>query len=71
MDVKRYSMVSDTRMGEAWQDLEEDPDGEWMKFEEHELCKWRELVNATAAESAAREPPKDSEAASVPAQKED
>lgn len=35
MSVRRYSMELRTMMGDSWQDLVRDDDGEWMRYEDH------------------------------------
>jgi chromosome segregation ATPase len=39
--MKRYDMIRQTVMGEAWQDLEEEPDGEWIRYEDYEALQSR------------------------------
>ena len=33
---KRYEMISVTRCGEGWQELQEEPEGDWMRYEDCE-----------------------------------
>ena len=33
---KRYEMIPVTRCGEGWQELQEEPEGDWMRYEDCE-----------------------------------
>jgi hypothetical protein len=49
--VPRYNMVGLTRCGEAWQELQRDPDGDWVPYDDHRAALARaEAENARAAE---------------------
>jgi hypothetical protein len=44
--VKRYDTILVTRCGEGWQELQEEPEGEWIRFEDYaslsaELAQWK------------------------------
>lgn len=32
--MKRYDMIAVTRCGEGWQELQEEPEGEWVSYDE-------------------------------------
>ena len=34
--IQRYDMIAVTRCGEGWQELQREPEGEWMCYEDHE-----------------------------------
>lgn len=36
MTIQRYDMISMTRCGEAWQELQPEQYGDWMRFPTHE-----------------------------------
>lgn len=33
--IRRYDMILTTRCGEGWQELQPEPEGEWMRYEDH------------------------------------
>ncbi len=33
-DLKRYDMILTTRCGEGWQELQPEPEGEWVRFDD-------------------------------------
>lgn len=34
-EVKRYEMISVTRCGEGWQELQRDPEGDWVQYDDY------------------------------------
>lgn len=35
-EIQRYEMILTTRCGEGWQELQREPEGEWVRYEDHE-----------------------------------
>ena len=33
--IARYDMIAVTRCGEGWQELQREPEGDWMRYEDH------------------------------------
>jgi O6-methylguanine-DNA--protein-cysteine methyltransferase len=46
MEIQRYDMIGMTLGGEAWQELKQYPEGDWMRYEDYAalLASHEELV---------------------------